>query len=510
MADSRIARAWPFCGALVVVVVVIGAAWAVSSSDRVTGDRDLPAAIGEQPESRPRERDSLRMLYADTARQIIDRALADDGAWTKLEQLCDDIGHRLSGSAGLEKAVQWAAETMRRDGHENVRLQKVMVPKWVRGNESLHMHAPQETEIPMLGLGGSVGTPPEGITAEVISVRDEDDLHARGEQVRGKIVLFDVPMPRENEQVGAGYGPAVRYRGAGARMAAEYGAVAALVRSVTTRSLQSPHTGAMNYAGAKDAIPSAAISVESAARITRLQARGIPVRVTLKMEARTEGMAPSANVIGELRGCERPDEVVVIGGHLDSWDVGQGAHDDGGGCIISMSALTLLRQLGLTPRRTIRVVLFTNEENGLAGGAAYADEHAAEMPNHVAAIESDSGIFALRGFGTSVSPADPPNRKACSEELAVAQLAEICTLLAPLGELQASAGGGGADIGPMRPFGVPMIGQQVDMTHYFDYHHTHADTIEKIDPLHLKQNVAALAVTAYILADMPERFAEQP
>ncbi len=453
---------------------------------------------------------SLRAHYADAAGQIIERALREDGAWKKLEELCDDIGHRLSGSAGLEKAVNWAADTLRRDGHENVRLEKVMVPKWVRGHESLRMLSPQEVEIPMLGLGGSVGTPSDGITAEVLSVRDEDDLHARGEQVRGKIVLFDVPMSRENEETGAGYGPAVRYRGAGARMAAEYGAVAALVRSVTTRSLQSPHTGAMNYAGAKDAIPSAAISVEFATRISRLQERGIPVRVTLKMEARTEGMAPSANVIGELRGCELPDEVVVIGGHIDSWDVGQGAHDDGGGCIISMSALTLLRQLGLTPRRTIRVVLFTNEENGLAGGTAYAETHAAEMPNHVAAIESDSGIFAPRGYGASVQSSDAAGRKPCSEEQAVSQLAEICTLLAPLGDLQASSGGGGADIGPMRTFGVPMIGQQVDMTRYFDYHHTHADTIDKIDPLHLKQNVAALALTAYILADMPMRFAETP
>ena len=446
---------------------------------------------------------ALARAYGDVARRIVAAAEAGNDGWRKLEQLCDDVGHRLSGSPSLDRAIDWAAAALAADGHENVRKQPVMIPKWVRGAESVEMLAPLPIDIPMLGLGGSVGTPPAGVEAEALSVASEEDLTARASEAAGRIVLFDVPMPDDDEASGAGYGTAVRYRGAGADLAARHGAVAALVRSVTTRSMQTPHTGALRYRGDKR-IPAAAITTEYAALITRLQQRGVPVRLRLKMQAHSaDERVPSANVIGELVGSEKPAEVVVIGGHIDSWDVGQGAHDDGGGCVAAMEALTTLRRLGLRPRRTIRVVLFTNEENGLAGGRKYAEDYADALPNHVAAIESDSGMFQVLGYGVSCEDKQ-------REAVAVAQLQAICDILSPLGKLTAKAGGGGADIGPMRPAGVPTLGQRVDMTHYFDYHHTPADTLDKVDPKLLTQNIAAMAVTAYVLADMPERLGSRP
>lgn len=457
-----------------------------------------PAAARAQTANSPPADDFSS--YVGVAERIIAAVRQENDGYEKLERLCDDIGHRLAGSEGLEKAIHWAVETLKRDGHENVRTQKVLVQRWIRGAESLRLVHPYERDIPMLGLGGSIGTPPEGITAEVVVVASEEELNQVGDQASGKIVLFNVPMPADHPERGAGYGPAVRYRGQCATLASRHGAVAALVRSVTTRSMQSPHTGAMHYAGAEQRIPAAAISVEWAEFMARQAARGLPVRVTLKMEARTDNNpAPSANVIAELVGRENPDEVVVIGGHLDSWDVGQGAQDDGGGCVTAMEALNTLRNLNLRPRRTIRVVLFTNEENGLAGGKAYAEEHADVLPKHVAAIESDSGVFPMRAYGVSL--ADKTR-----EPLAVERMAAITALLKPLGrEIPATEGGGGADIGPMKSSGVPMIGHSVDMTHYFDYHHTHSDTLDKVNPKDLDENIAAMAVVAYVLADMPGR-----
>ncbi|RMF80416.1 MAG: peptidase M28 family protein [Planctomycetota bacterium] len=472
--EKRVIRA---ADSALIIMVVAGAV--VTGSGVVTAD------------------DTIRAQYEGVATRIISAVRESNKAYDRLQELCDDIGHRLSGTPALDRAIEWAVETLRSDGHENVRTERVMVPRWVRGEESLEMIAPHRAPIPMLGLGGSVATPPDGITAEVLVVADEDDLKRRGDEARGRIVLFNFPMPADDERNGAGYGPAVKYRVSGARMAAAHGAVAALVRSVTTRSLQTPHTGGMRYGDAERKIPAAAISVEFAEQMARLQARGIPVKVTLKMQARmSEEPAPSANVIAELRGRELPDEIVVIGAHIDSWDVGQGAHDDGGGCVVAMEALRTLRRLNLRARRTIRVVLWTNEENGLQGGRAYAKQHADELDKHVAAIESDSGVFAPIGFGVDIEDAAQRAR-------VIAALNEICTLLKPVGDLSAYAGYGGADIGPMKPAGVPLIGQESDMTHYFDIHHTHADTVDKVDPGEMSDNVAVMAVAAYILADLP-------
>lgn len=463
------------------------------------------AAAAQEPASAPASRPATDLTadYRPQAERIIAAVREGTDGYRKLSQLCQEIGHRLTGSAGLERAVEWAQETLKRDGHENVRAEPVEIVKWVRGSESLELLAPRSAKLPMLGLGGSVATPPEGITAEVISVPSHEALGDLGEKARGKIVLFDVAMPTENAERGAGYGTASQYRYMGARWASAVGAVAVLVRSPTTRSMRTPHTGGMAYFEANPRIPAAAISTEDADMITRLQKQGVPLRVELKMEARTEEKpAQSANVVAELRGRERPDEIVVIGGHLDSWDVGQGAHDDGGGCAMAIEALRTLRRLDLRPRRTVRVVLFTNEENGLAGGRNYADTHKAELPLHAGAIEADNGTFALRGFSLQLE--DESKRP-----LGLYQITQIVKLLQPLGRCDAELGGSGADINPMAKFAVPLLGQRVDMTHYFDYHHTEADTIDKIDPKDLDQNIAAMAIVAYVLADMPGRLGDE-
>jgi Zn-dependent M28 family amino/carboxypeptidase len=301
-------------------------------------------------------------------------------------------------------------------------------------------------------------------------------------------------MPAWTEEGGSGYGKDARYRTRGASAAAKHGAAAMLVRSLTAHSLRTPHTGALGYDPAQPKIPAAAVSVEDALLIARLAAQG-PVTVKLSLDSKTLPDARSANVIGELRGREKPDEVVVIGAHIDSWDVGQGANDDGAGCVIVMQALTTIRRLGLQPRRTIRVVLFTNEENGLRGAKAYAETHLAELPKTVLAIESDSGSFAPRGFGVDAKPEVTPK--------VVARLAEIAALLEPIRKMHVRAGGGGADLGPMVPHGVPTVGLEVDGRTYFDTHHTEADTLDKVDPVTLAESVAAIAVLAYVVADLP-------
>ena len=440
--------------------------------------------------------ESIASRYRTAADEIIRHTMSGNDAYNKLEHLCLTIGHRLTGSSQLNEAIDWAIEALKSDGQENVHKEKVIATHWVRGRESAMMIEPRLEPLRMLGLGGSVGTPEGGITARVVVAEDEDALRALGDLVRGKIVLFNKAMPPYDVEHGSGYGPTVKYRTHGARFASASGAVACLVRSVTAHSLRSPHTGAMRYGDADRKIPTAAISVEDAELIARLIRRGIPVTVKLEMQAKTLPDTETANVIAELRGTTWPDEVVVIGGHIDSWDVGQGAHDDGGGCVMAMEAINVLRKLNRIPKRTIRVVLWTNEENGLAGGRAYAKQHADELNKHIVAIESDSGVFTPKGF--SIGCAD--ERRA---EAAVRQMNDILSLFSSIGPMNAKVGGGGADISPMKPAGVLLMGHRVEGSTYFDYHHTEADTIDKIDPEKLSQNVAVLATVVYILADMP-------
>jgi carboxypeptidase Q len=423
--------------------------------------------------------------YRDPAARLIGESLATHFAWDRLAELTDTYGHRLSGSAALEAAIRWAEAEMKKDGLENVRLEPVKVPHWVRGQESAEIVAPRRHQVAMLGLGNSVGTPAAGVEAEVIAVRTFQELDAAAARVRGRIVLFNVPFTT--------YGETVRYRGGGPSRAAALGAVAVLVRAVGPPGLRTPHTGALNYAEDAPKIPAAAIATEDADRIQRLLDRGHAVRVRLKMEARMLPDADSFNVVGEIRGRERPDEVVVVGGHLDSWDVGTGALDDGGGCVATWDALRLMKKLNLRPRRTVRVVLWTNEENGLRGGFAYRDRHHQELANHVLMLESDSGILRPTGFGFSGSDAGRT------------RVREIASLLRGIAADETGPSGGGADIGPsVEAGGIPAMSLQVE-GNYFLYHHTPADTVDKIDPTDMSKAAAALAVMAYVVADMPER-----
>jgi carboxypeptidase Q len=423
--------------------------------------------------------------YRATAGRIIGAALTNDKAYTRLGYLTDRIGNRLSGSANLERAITWALAEMKSDGLENVRAEKVMVPHWVRGAESLEILAPVSTKLSLLGLGNSIATPAEGITADAIVVRNFAELDALGERVRGKIVVYNAPFTN--------YGATVQYRTQGASRAARYGAVAALVRSITPVSLQTPHTGAMNYDPQQPKIPAAAITIEGAEMLQRTYDRGDKIQLRLKMEAKFLPDAESANVIAELKGSERPDEIVLIGGHYDSWDVGQGAHDDGGSCIAAWEAIRLLKELGLRPRRTIRVVLYTNEENGLRGGTAYRDAHRAELSKHILAIEADSGIYRPEGIGLAAN----------APLLARSNLQEIAKLLAGIDADRIGASGGGADIGPITREGVLGANLDVEGSRYFEIHHTEADTLDKINPRDLALCVATMAVFAYTVADLP-------
>jgi carboxypeptidase Q len=432
----------------------------------------------------------IAATYRNAAERLTQAALSDSAAYKRLTELVDRFGHRFSGSESLERALDWILAQMRSDGLANVRGEPVMVPRWVRGEESLELRSPRVQKLPMLGLGGSIGTPAEGITAEVLVVSSYDELTARAAEARGRIVLFNAPFTT--------YGETVRYRSGGAVAAARAGAVASLVRSVGPYSMRTPHTGGMSYENGVTRIPHAAITVEDADMLHRMQRRGERVTVTLRMSARMLPDAESRNVVAEVVGRERPDEVVVLGGHIDSWDVGQGAMDDGGGSVAAWEAVRLIQALGLRPRRTIRVVLWTNEENGLRGGNAYRDAHRSELGRHVLAIESDAGVFKPLGFGFTGS----------DEAFAIVQ--QVGRLLEPLGAGAITRGGGGADIGPIMQEGVPGMGLNVDGTRYFWYHHTDADTIDKLDAREVALCTAAMAIMAYVVADLPQALPRAP
>ncbi len=424
--------------------------------------------------------------FRDNVSRLQAAAQADDFAWQRLAELTDTYGARLAGSENLTRAIRWAEAAMAKDGLANVRAEKVMAPRWVRGRESAVIVDPPEHPMAMLGLGGSVATPPGGIEADVLVVTDFKDLEARAAEARGKIVLFNVPYTT--------YGETVPYRAGGATAAARHGAVASLVRSVGPIGHRTPHTGGMNYGEAAVRIPTAAISVEDANRIQRLSERGVRVRVRLSMEAHFEADVESANVLGEIVGREFPKEVVLVGCHFDSWDVGAGASDNGVGCIVTWEALRLMKSLGIQPRRTVRLGLFTNEENGLRGGLAYRDAYMASAGDHVLALESDSGVFAPASLGFTGSDA------------ARGYIDAIGTLLTPLGFPPVGPGGGGADIGPIAQAGkVPMMAYNGDSTRYFTIHHTPADTVDRIAPAEVAKAAAAIATMTYVVADMPER-----
>jgi carboxypeptidase Q len=420
---------------------------------------------------------------ADVPDQLMDAETKTDFAYQRLARLCDTFGPRFSGSTNLEAAIDWILAQMKKDGLENVHGEKVMVPHWVRGAESAGMLAPRPRRLPMLGLGGSIATPPEGITAEVLVVKSFADLTERAAEATNKIVLFNVPF--------TGYGETVPIRVRGAVEAARAGAVASLIRSVTPFSMQSPHTGGMSYNIAVRKIPHAAITVEDAEMMQRMQDRGEKIVVRLKMSAALLPDAPSSNVVAEITGGEKPEEIIIVSGHIDSWDVGQGAMDDGGGAMSAWEAVRLMRALGLRPRRTVRVVLWTNEENGMAGARGYEELHRGEMARHVVAIESDRGTFKPEGFSF------------VGGDAARAMVAKLAEPMARLGTAEISSKGSEADVGILQRDNVPTLALLDDETKYFWYHHTDGDTMDKLNPRELSACAAALAVMAWQVADAP-------
>jgi Zn-dependent M28 family amino/carboxypeptidase len=410
-----------------------------------------------------------------------------------VRRLTDEVGPRLAGSPGDRAAVAWGQALLGELGFANVRAEEVSVSAWERGVETAAVVSPYPQKLVVAALGGSVGTPPAGITAPVIEMKTleslEEAVRADPDVVRGKIVFFSRRMARSGE--GPGYGANVPMRSSGAAKAGPHGALAVLVRSIGTSTSRFAHTGSMNYADGGPRIPAAAVSNTDADLLERLLARG-PVRVTVVLGCRPLPTATSANVIGEVPGREKPGEVVVVSGHLDSWDLGTGAIDDGAGCAIAIEAARMIAEGPRRPRRTIRVVLYANEESGLAGGRGYAARHAGELTKHAGAFEADSGTGAPLGFSWNAADTLEP------------ALAAVAKLLEPLGAGKLrKGGGGGADISPMAPAGVPLFGLSQETGRYFDFHHTADDTFDKIEPASLDKAAAALAAMAYAVADLP-------
>lgn len=447
---------------------------------------------------------AAEILPAETrqaAEAVRDRALKESRAFEWVQRLTDEVGPRLAGSAGDRAAGPWGKALLESLGFVNVRLEPVPVKVWERVAESGKVVTPFFQPLALTALGGSVATPKEGLEAEVVEVESLEALEtlvkASADACRGKIVFFGRKMDRDGGM--NGYGAVVPIRGRGASRAAAAGAVGVLIRSVGTDSNRLPHTGALRYEAGAPKIPAAAVSIPDADLLSRLVARGKPVRVRFTLDCGDRPDAVSANVVGEIRGRERPDEVVVVSGHLDSWDLGTGAIDDAAGCGIAIEAARLISTSPRRPRRTVRVALFANEENGLAGGRTYTSAHEAEMSRHVAAFEADSGAGASTGFSWNAGPGAAP------------VVTEIARLLEPLKATEVRNGGaGGADVSPLLKFGVPLFGLVQDSSTYFDFHHTANDTLDKVDRKSLDQATAAMAALVYAVADLPETLPKIP
>lgn len=441
---------------------------------------------------------TLPPALAQTAGELRSKALLSPLAFSLLRSLVTEVGHRMAGSPQDARAVEWARARLSELGFDRVWTEPATVPHWVRGENTGAITAPFPQEVVLLALGGSVATPDEGLEAEVLRTTSLAEVEALPERAAaGKIVFIDERMERTRDATG--YRKAVAKRGGGASAAAKKGAIAVLIRSAGTSTARVAHTGGVRYAEDVPKIPAASLSNADADVLEAQLERGGPVRFRLRLTTRTLPDAQSASVIAELRGREKPEEIVLLGAHLDSWDAGQGAQDDGAGCAITMAAAHLIGELPARPRRTVRVVLFANEEYGLSGARAYAEAHAAELGKHVAAVEADLGAGKVWVMESGVAEPDLPKVEA------------LAALLAPLGiTAGGNEGGGGADLRPLVPARVPLFSLEQDVTRYFDLHHTANDTLAEVDPEGLKQNVAAYATWAYAVAEMPETFGRAP
>jgi carboxypeptidase Q len=477
--------------------------FALSSLVTATAQNPKPAAppaasFSSAPQASQAQQENFPPQLIDELKAIKNAALTDDYAYRQVAHLTENIGPRPSGSLQAKAAVEYVAGELRKLGLD-VHLEEVKVPHWVRGAESAELveyndrPAGAKQKIVLTALGNSTATPADGLTAEVVVVNTFDELKALGrDKVAGKIVYFHEIFDKQKSAAGmafAAYGEAVRYRGAGAKAAADLGAVAALVRTVGDADFRLPHTGFSAPAG----IPAAAVATEDGDLIAHLAAQGkIAMHLTLTPQKLPD--ETSYNVIGDLKGSEHPEQVVIVSGHLDSWDLGTGAIDDGAGVAVAMAAAEIVQKLHLHPRRTLRVIAWMDEESGGAGSQQYTKDYTNEFPHHVAAIESDSGAAHPLGFNVKMP------------QPAVDLLRSVMEVMQSFGTtvLQPSSYPPGADIAEMSQAGVPALGLDQDGRTYFHYHHSAADTLDKIVPSELRENAAAMAVMGYALASMKD------
>ena len=484
MIDFR-SGAWGRRTALAAAAVLVGLAPAHAQRAAKASKNKAAVAVAGASRVDPTDSTALRKIY--------DEALLRGQSYDNLRYLTGTIGARLSGSPQAQQAVEWGKATMEKAGFDRVYLQEVMVPHWVRGKKErgeIVGNKGKEVKVPVCALGGSVGTGGK-LKAGVVEVRSFDELRALPEAaVKGKFVFFNRPFDDALIEPGTAYGRAGDQRRSGAIEAAKRGAVGALVRSLTSARDDNPHTGTMGYDPAVTKVPAAALSTNAADRLSLLLKANSELEFELEMECETLPEVKSYNVVGEIKGSKLPEEIITVGGHLDSWDLGQGAHDDGTGVVQSMEALRLLKAAGYRPERTVRAVLFMNEENGNRGGIEYARLAAQNKENHLAAIESDGGGFTPRGFNIEADPAT------------VAKFNQWTPLLAPYHAGSVKAGHGGTDIGPLKDAVKPkaLIGFDGDSQRYFDIHHTSADTFDKVNRRELELGGAAMASLIYLLS----------
>uniref|UniRef100_A0A8D0H482 Carboxypeptidase Q n=1 Tax=Sphenodon punctatus TaxID=8508 RepID=A0A8D0H482_SPHPU len=453
----------------------------------------LPQCLGRPQSKNGRYRQTFEEVkreiagYKDIAKAIIDLAVygkAQNRSYERLALFVDTIGPRLSGSKNLDTAIKYMHNALKENGLENVHLEPVKIPHWERGEESAMMVEPRCHNLAILGLGNSIATPPEGITAEILVVTSFDELHARAPEAKGKIVVYNEPY--------ISYGETVQYRSQGAVEAAKAGAVASLIRSIASFSINSPHTGWQYYRSDVPRIPTACISVEDAEMMARMSSKGMKIVVNLKMEAKTYPDASSFNTVGEIVGSKYPEQVVLVSGHLDSWDVGQGAMDDGGGAFISWEALSLIKNLGLRPKRTLRLVLWTGEEQGGVGANQYYQLHKVNISNFDIVMESDEGTFMPTGLAFTGS------------DKARSIMREVMQLLQPINVTAVYENGGGTDVDYWVQDGVPGASLLDDITKYFWFHHSNGDTMTVQDPNQMNLCAAVWTVVSYVIADMEE------
>lgn len=427
-------------------------------------------------------------------RKIYDFYLTESKCYKSLEVLCKTIGPRLSGSKNAEQAVYWTKKAMYNAGADTVYLQPCMVTHWERGEkEKCEIRfSKQKSILPLnlIALGGSVATPVNGINAPVIEVKSFEELEQLGEKnIKGKIVFYNVFFNPKNIRTGTSYGETVKYRYDGPSKAAKYGAVATVVRSMSSSDNDSPHTGVMKYDSTVSLtkIPAFALSFKAADLLSENLKKDAQLSLYLKSNCKSFPDAPSFNVIGEIKGSEKPNEYIITGGHLDSWDNGEGAHDDGAGVVQSIEALAMFKKLGVKPKHSIRAVAFMNEENGLGGGKAYGKEAEVKKLKHIAAIETDAGGFTPRGFGVDTTAG------------MYQTVSNWLPLFKPYFITYINQGGGGADIGPLEKQGVPCIGYEPDGQRYFDIHHTADDTFDKVNKRELELGAAAIGSLMYLI-----------